>query len=135
MKKEKSCGAAVYKYENGKRLYLLEHMVQGHVSLPKGHVEQNETETETAEREIREETNLTVKLDTNFRKVITFSPYENIIKDVVFFVAECIGGEMKNQECEVNRLEWADFETAVQKVTYATDKSVLIRAEDYLNGK
>ena len=67
MKKEKSCGAAVYKYENGKRLYLLEHMVQGHISLPKGHVEQNETETETAEREIREETNLTVKLDTNFR--------------------------------------------------------------------
>ena len=55
---EKSCGAAVCRMQDGKRLYLIETMVQGHVSLCKGHVEGSETEHETARREILEETGL-----------------------------------------------------------------------------
>ena len=62
IRREKSCGAVVYRMEERERQYLLEHMVQGHTSIPKGHVEGKETEEETAVREIREETNLKVKL-------------------------------------------------------------------------
>ena len=58
MKKERSCGAVVYKREYDRTLFLLERMVQGHISLPKGHMEAGETEEETARREIREETAL-----------------------------------------------------------------------------
>ena len=74
MKKERSCGAVVYKREHDRTLFLLERMVQGHVSLPKGHMEAGETEEETARREIREETGLETALDTSFRHVITYSP-------------------------------------------------------------
>lgn len=74
MKKEKSCGAVVFRREGERVLFLLEHMVQGHISLPKGHVESGETEAETALREIREETGLEAVLDTSFRHVITYSP-------------------------------------------------------------
>ena len=44
MKYEKSCGAVVYKEDQGRRLYLIEHMALGHIPLPKGHVEEGETE-------------------------------------------------------------------------------------------
>ena len=58
MIKEKSCGAVVYKKEEEKIYFLIEEMKAGHYSIPKGHVENNETEIETALREIKEETNL-----------------------------------------------------------------------------
>ena len=47
MKHEKSCGAVVYTIEDGQLLFLAEHMRLGHISIPKGHVEGNETEEET----------------------------------------------------------------------------------------
>ena len=71
MKYEKSCGAVVYKIENGVLYFLTEHMVQGHLSIPKGHVEGNETEEETARREILEESGLQVT-DLRLRGIITF---------------------------------------------------------------
>ena len=44
----------------GGRYYLVLKSTQGHTTLCKGHVEGNETEHETAIREIREETGLTL---------------------------------------------------------------------------
>lgn len=41
MKKEKSCGAVTYYVNDGEIFYLIEHMVQGHYLLPKGHIEEN----------------------------------------------------------------------------------------------
>ena len=73
MIKEKSCGAVVYKYENNEILVLLEKMKKGHISIPKGHVENDETEIQTALREIKEETNLDVVIDTGFKEVISYS--------------------------------------------------------------
>ncbi|MDO4458634.1 MAG: NUDIX domain-containing protein [Clostridia bacterium] len=134
MKYEKSCGAVVYKFESENRLYLIEHMALGHISLPKGHVEDGETEAETALREIREETNLEAELDTNFRKTITYSPFEGITKDVVFFTAKAKEGALINQESEVSGLEWLSFEDAMNILTYDTDKEVLTAAHEYLNG-
>ena len=132
MKKEKSCGAVLYKIENGKRLYLIEHMNMGHYSLVKGHVEGNETEIETALREIKEETSLEVKLDTNFREVITYSPHDDVIKDVVFFVGEIIGGDAKEQIEEVQKIMLLDYEEALNILTYEQDKETLRKANEYL---
>ena len=88
MIKEKSCGAVIFKIIDNQIYFLVEHMKKGHYALTKGHVENNETEVQTAIREIKEETNLDVIIDTNFREVITYSPYEGCIKDVVFFIAQ-----------------------------------------------
>ncbi len=132
MIKEKSCGAVVYKYENGELLFLIEKMKAGHVSIPKGHVENDETEEQTAAREIKEETNLEVELDTNFRKTITFSPYEGCTKDVVFFVAKAKTFELINQECEVSGLLWANERDALEMITHDSDKGVLKAAAEYI---
>ncbi len=133
MIKEKSCGAVVYKIEGGEYLFLLETMRLGHISLPKGHVEADETEAQTALREIKEETNLDVLLDTGFRRVVSYSPYEGCIKDVVFFVAKAKNDlKMQNQECEVSSLTWKNFEEAKKLLTFDSDKQTLTAAYNYL---
>ncbi len=135
MKKEKSCGAVVYQIREGRVLFLAEHMIQGHTSIPKGHVEGQETEEETALREIREETNLEADLDTRFRHVITYSPREGVEKDVVFFVARAREGKMVNQECEVSALEWLPREEMLRALTFESDREPLRRAADYLENQ
>ena len=99
MKKEKSCGAIIIN-ETGKIL-LIKHN-KGHWAFPKGHVEANETEIETALREIKEETNLEVEINQNIREITTYSPKENVIKDVIYFVATNPTGNIKLQEEEVS---------------------------------
>ena len=135
MIKEKSCGAVVYKYDKEQLMILVEKMKAGHYSMPKGHVENDETEVQTATREIKEETNLDVEIDTDFRKVITFSPYEGCVKDVVFFVAQLCGGDLINQECEVSQLMWLAPQQAVDIITHDSDRDVLTAAIEYIESK
>ena len=137
MKKEKSCGAVVYKFQNNQLLFLLIKSKKGHhYSFPKGHVENNETEIETALREIKEETNLDVIVDTNYRSVITYSPMENVMKDVVYFVATPTGEEkVIPQVEEVSSAKWLYYSQALKQITHENEKNVLIKAYEYLNDK
>ena len=135
MRYEKSCGAVVYAMMGGKPHFLVEHMRLGHMSLPKGHVEGDETEEQTASREIREETNLEVSIDTAFRHEISYSPYEGIMKTVVFFIAEAVTFDLVNQESEVSSLEWMNYDSAYDAMTFDTDKEVLGHAKQYLSAK
>ena len=134
MKKEKSCGAVVYKFQNNQLLFLLIKSKKGHhYSFPKGHVENNETEIETALREIKEETNLDVIVDTNYRSVITYSPAENVMKDVVYFVATPTGEEkVIPQVEEVSSAKWLYYSQALKQITHENEKNVLIKAYEYL---
>ena len=102
MKQEKSCGAVIYSLIDNQRYYLIEKMVKGHYAMCKGHVEANETEILTTLREIKEETNLEVKLDSSFRKTLSYSPAYGINKEVVYFVAYAPNIETIPQKEEVD---------------------------------
>lgn len=126
MKKEKSCGAVISKLDNGVRtILLIKHKNGGHWAFPKGHVENGETEVETAEREIWEETGLRTKIDTGFRYVVTYSPKKNIEKDVVYFSAEVISGAERSQPEEVMEIKWLPVDEAMNIITFQNDKNVL----------
>ena len=135
MKKEKSCGAVIYKVENETILYYLIKQNKGHVSFPKGHVEENETEEETAIREIKEETNIEVLIDNKFREVSTYSPALNIVKDVIFFVALAIRENIKPQKSEVEEVLILNYEDAYKCLTYKRDKEILEKANVYIKEK
>ena len=65
MVNEKSCGAIVFSYENGIRKYVITRgtgIYKEFCGFPKGHMEPGETETETALREVKEETGLDVSV-------------------------------------------------------------------------
>ena len=49
---EYSCGAIVFKRQNGEPLFVVVQEMAGAYSFPKGHMEGSETEMETARREI-----------------------------------------------------------------------------------
>ncbi len=133
MKKEKSCGVIGIKRENEEfKILLLEHQ-KGHISYPKGHVEENETEEETALREVKEETNLDVKLISGFRKVITYSPKENVLKDVVYFLGSPLNEEVIVQEEEIKSFKWVSFKEVFDLVTHDDDKMLLNEVISYLN--
>jgi len=132
---EKSCGAVVWRMEDGQRRYLLACHNGGHWSFPKGHVEGAETEEETAAREIREETGLTAAIDTGFRQVVTYAPKPGVVKDVIFFTAVPTGGQEHPQQSEIASLGWFPFLEARERITYASDEEILLAAEAYLDEK
>ena len=129
MKKEYSYGAVVYQYKNGQIVYLIEHMALGHVSLPKGHIEKGETPVMCAKRELKEETNLDVEIDTSFQYVITYLPKPDVSKDVTFFLGKPTTLDLKPQLEEVESLEWVTLNQALSLFTFQTDKDVLIAAD------
>ncbi len=132
MIKEKSCGAVVYTTKNGEIEYLLVQMMGGHYSFPKGHVENGESEEQTALREIKEETDLDVSLDTAFRQSVVYSPYADCEKEVVYFVAYAKSRETVCQQTEIRRALWLSYDDAIERVTFDNDKRILNEANEYL---
>lgn len=134
MNYEKSCGAIVYTEIDQDRLYLLiRHMNGGHWAFAKGHVEEGETEIETALREIDEETGLKVSLDSQFRESNSYQPKEGVTKEVIYFVAKADSQEVKRQEIEVLEAQWLPYDQAQELLTYDNDKLLLQKAQAYLS--
>ena len=132
---QKSCGAVIYTERGGKRFYLVELMQKGHCSICKGHVEGDESEHQTAEREIYEETGLSVEFVNGFRETIEYSPYENCTKTVVFFLAYANRSDVTVQEEEVKEIRWRTFKEAVSALTFDSDRETLQKAKDYLKNR
>ena len=135
MKSEKSCGAIVLSPDNtNRKVLLIKHENGGHWAFPKGHVEEGETEVETALREIKEETGLSTDLSTAFRKSVSYSPAPSIIKEVVYFIAFAHTETIEKQDAEVTDFAWMPFNEALQAITYDNDKSILQSAIDFIEG-
>ena len=115
MKKEKACGTIII--DNDK--VLLIRQKQGFYGFPKGHVEGNETEVETAIRETKEETNLDVVVDESKRFEISYIVNDNIDKKVVYFLAKLVGeNNIIAQEEEINEVIWVDIDKVEDILTF-----------------
>ena len=133
MNKEKSCGAVIFKDNNNVIEFLIEQMPQGHFAFPKGHVEGKEEELETASREIKEETNLSVSFLPKFREKTKYHPKKDSIKTVIYFLAEAKDiSNLKKQDSEVKDILWLDFESAMKTITFQNDKEILRESYKYL---
>ena len=131
--KEKSCGAVVYKKENNELKFLLAYQSNGHHSFPKGHMEENETEIETALREIKEETNLDVTIDSNFRYATSyFLESKGVMKEAVYFVATPTTFDLINQEGEITECSWNNYDETLQKLEFDNMRELLEKANNYI---
>ena len=133
MGKEKSCGALVYcKQDEKTRLLLIKHKQGGHWSFPKGHVEKNETEIQTAKREVKEETGVSIEILDGFREQVNYSPRPGVSKDVVYFLGYASDSNTVRQESEISELRWIDFERSNEYLTYENDRILLSSARQYM---
>ncbi|MBQ8614240.1 MAG: NUDIX domain-containing protein [Ruminiclostridium sp.] len=133
MNYEKSCGAIVYrKFHGNTEILLIRHIKSGYWSFPKGHVEGDETEAETAIREIKEETNIDVLIDTGFRETVSFSPRRDTSKTVVYFVAKALNNDTKPQAEEISEIRWVEIGQALSHLTYDNDKLVVSKAKAFI---
>ncbi|WP_049944868.1 GNAT family N-acetyltransferase [Butyrivibrio sp. AD3002] len=135
---EKSCGAIVYTIDGGVIKYLLVEEMSGSHSFPKGHMEEGETEIETALREIKEETNLKVELDTEFRasEQYTLSEKPGVTKQVVYFLAKYKDSSPSiTRPDEVKALKILKLEDAINTIEYDNKKEMLKKADSYLKNK
>jgi bis(5'-nucleosidyl)-tetraphosphatase len=131
---EKSCGAVIYRGENENLEFLIiSHNSDGHWGFPKGHVEEGENEEETALREIYEETGLTVKLTGGFRTSIEYPIKQEIMKEVVFFLAKTKQHTVNIQLEELQDYKWASFTDSKEILTYESSKMVLEKAYEFIS--
>ncbi len=122
VEKEKSCGAIVINKNNK---ILLVHHNAGHWDFPKGHIENRETEEQTAIREVKEETNIDIIINNKYRYTTSYSPKENVMKEVVYFLAQNIDEDKNPQLEEVSEVKWFTFEEAMNTITYENSKEIL----------
>ena len=115
MKCEKTWGAIIF-YNNQ---VLLVKQQKGFWGFPKGHVEDGETEVETAVREVKEETNVDIVVEENLRFENHYITDTNIDKTVIFFVAHPIDNmNIIAQEVEIKDIKWIDIHKVEEKLTF-----------------
>ncbi len=136
---DKSCGVVLF---NSDKVLLLRHSSissrgGGHWDFPKGHMDDGETEIQTALRELEEETGIAhVNVIDGFRDTITYifsGGREQIGKEVVFFIAITKESQVTLSHEHID-YSWLDFDSASLRLTYDNARQVLRNAiEFYVN--
>lgn len=124
MKKEKSCGSIVFWDD---KILLVKHNL-GHWDFPKGHVEGNETEQETAIREVKEETNIDISIKLDNHYVIKYNPVKDVEKEVIFFIGDAINNNIIEQKEEIEVAKFVTIKEAFSLITYENSKEMLKKA-------
>ena len=136
MKQEKSCGAVVYRRDGDRtHILLLKHKYGGNWAFPKGHVEPGEREYQTALREVKEETGLTVNLVGGFRETVEYRPKPNIQKQVVYFLGEATTDRVVKQEEEISEIRWLPIEDAAKWISFENHRQLLAKARGVIESQ
>ena len=117
-----SAGAVLYTVISGERRYVLVREKNGSYGLPKGHVEPGETLAQTALREVREETGLTLT-SYRYRGIITFASDRWETEYMHLFTADGFTGELCR--CDEGDLEWVDDDKVAALPTWEGDRVFL----------
>ena len=130
---EVTSGAVVYRKKDGQLEYLLlESQNKGHFwGFPKGHVEGNESLKQTAEREIKEETQLTLPIDTSFYVYTEYDLPNGNHKQMTLYTADLTANEDIQAE-EIRNCGWFNYQDARKQLTYDNLKQLLDQVNDHL---
>ncbi|HQB32770.1 MAG TPA: NUDIX domain-containing protein [Erysipelotrichaceae bacterium] len=133
MSKEKSCGAVIFTRDNGVLKFVLIEDLEGNYGFPKGHMEENETEQQTALREVKEETGLSVEIIDGFKTFDVYLAYRNkVVKTVIYFLATYSDQPLVAQKEEVKSAILLPFKQCLKALRFKGAKRVLSEAYDFI---
>lgn len=144
MLKEFSYGAVIYKMENDNHLFLLVNSKRSGIwGFPKGHIENCESETETARREIFEETGIkNIEFIKNFRQEDVYIiggatgriNERQVEKHSIYFLAAALENALDFDKNEILELKWADINQAQALLSFANQKKIISSAYNLIIG-
>ena len=134
MQVEKSCGAVVFTRVNGEIRYVLAQNLEGYYGFPKGHMEAEETEEQTALREICEEVGLHPRLIEGFRTCAEhpLPKKPGVMKQVIYFLAEYANQEISYQREELLSAPLVSYEEAMTLFVFESSRRILTEAHAFL---
>ena len=131
---EYSAGIIVYNQEEDIKYLLLYHGGE-YWNFPKGKMEKEETEIETALRELSEETNIKqVEIVDGFEESYSYSfksRGKNIKKLVKMYLGRYLGGTIILSHEHLD-YTWYSYDKAMSILNYSNIKSQLTAADTYL---
>lgn len=131
-------GVVLERTNNQVRVVLIHRPKYDDWSLPKGKAEPGESISQTALREVREETGLECRIVSDLEPVrYSYQTGKGAIvpKVVHYFLMERIGGRLEAPGREADAAEWCDVTEAARRLTYEHDRELLQQAlrADLLN--
>lgn len=131
---ESSCGAVVFRDIRGEVRYLLiKNKRSAHWGFPKGHIEIGESKTETAYREVLEETGIHINIIDGFESVSKYKIRDKIEKMVSIFVGTTKDTSTVIQQEEIEDYIWLTYDRAMSLLKFENDKTILSSAYKFLN--
>ncbi len=136
MNLERSCGAIVFTRKDGQLLFVVVREMAGAYSFPKGHMEGDETEEETARREIYEETGLRPQFIPGFRQQDEYDLAERpgFRKRVTYFLAEFENGTLTPRQGEIRQILLLPYDRALTYFEHESTRRILSAAYAFLTG-
>lgn len=109
--------------------------------LPKGRLYPSEEPLTAALREVEEETGLETRFES-FLKTVRYDYLdtyaravpERVYKKVDFFLLRAVGGTLSDDSVEVQKVEWASADDALERLAYDGERDCIQLAVEYLNG-
>ena len=132
IKYEKSCGIILINKDN----VLLLHYPSGHWDFPKGHVDGDEKEEDTAKRELFEETGIKDVIFIDGFRYATSYHYRRgrhiYHKKVVYFLGKTSINDVVISH-EHQGFKWCGWNESQETLTFVNSRIILSEAEAFLN--
>jgi 8-oxo-dGTP pyrophosphatase MutT (NUDIX family) len=137
--KEESFGIIPLKQgEEGYSIFLIQHKGAKHWGFPKGKSDEGETPLQSAQRELLEETALSLQKilqDEPFIEEYTFTRHGEKISKKVYYFAALVSGEPKLQENEIVDGKWVLLKNAERQLTFEQSRKTVRKLLDFFEAK
>jgi 8-oxo-dGTP pyrophosphatase MutT (NUDIX family) len=101
--------------------------------LPKGHIAGVETLAQAARREVREETGCDGEIEDDLGTIVFWfyvgagARRRRVRKTVQFYLVRYQSGDTRDHDGEVDEAAWLDAETAVRRLTFESERQILVK--------
>lgn len=135
MEYEVSCGAVVFTRKDNEIYFVIVKSLEGFYGFSKGHIEGNETEEETALREIYEEVGISPQILSGFRTIDEHSipNKKDVTKRIVYFLAEYNNQQLRYQEEELEGAYLMTYNEAMKAFQFESSKRILNEAKEFIH--